>query len=379
MKRYDPLLTLRALACLMVFVGHAFAVIFTPETLPSSINYGAWLLTPSPWVGVWVFFVLSGYLMGKGYFRERYTFTKEGVKAYFINRLLKIAPLYLVTVFICSALITPEIFQTKNLWMLWNILLFNYDGSLPINPNGSLWTVSTEVHFYLIVPILFSVFSSVDRKRALIFISIALVAALAYRGITVMTWGREVWYTLIYTPTFANMDLFLTGFLLNPLIRSYKTTIKNGIAIGFGLFFLFYALQAYIFGQAFVLHHQEAMILLKGFGPTVTAISIAGVIAMFELGDRHGEYRLGRKTEILGLMTYAIYVWHAPILTAIRNVAGPSSDLWSTAALSIIGIVVVLVVSTLSYYIIEVPFERRKITKKLGGPELTVGVSIASR
>jgi peptidoglycan/LPS O-acetylase OafA/YrhL len=108
------------------------------------------------------------------------------------------------------------------------------------------------------------------------------------------------------------------------------------------------------------------MILLKGLGPTVTAISIAGVISMFELGDLNGEYRLGRKTEILGLMTYAIYVWHAPILTTIRDMTGPTRDMWVASALSIIALVIVLIVSTLSYYIIEVPFERRKITKTLG-------------
>ena len=361
MKQYDPLLTLRAIACLMVFVGHGFAAIFISDTLSSSIKYGGWLLTPSPWVGVWIFFVLSGYLMGKGFFMGRYAITKKGVGSYFINRLLKIVPLYWAVVFICSALITPEIFHSNNLWMLWNILLFNFDGTLPINPNGSLWTVSTEVHFYLIVPLLFSVFSTVDRKRAFIFISIALAAALAYRGIAVMIWGREIWYTLIYTPTFANMDLFLTGFLLNPLILSYKTKVKNGITIGFGLIALFYIFQAYVFAQAFVLGHHDVMILLKGFGPTITAIFTAAAIVMFELGQRQGEYRLGRKTEIIGLLTYAIYVWHAPILLAIKDEAVSVRDMWAASALLAEGIFVVMVVSTISYYLIEVPFERRKI------------------
>jgi len=354
----------------MVFVGHAFAVVFISETLPAAINHGAWLLTPSPWVGVWVFFVLSGYLMGKGFYLGRYSFTKKGAGAYFINRALKIVPLYWTAVLVCYALINPEIFQISNLWMLWNILFFNYDGTLPINPDGALWTVSTEVHFYLMVPFLFGIFSTIDRKRAFIFIGAALVASLAYRGIARMIWGPDAWVTLIFTPTLSNMDLFLTGFFLNPIIQSYKTTkttIKNGIAIGFGILAIFYVIQSYVFAQGVVLHHFPVAVALKGLGPTITAIFIALVIAMFELGDRRGEYKLGRKTQIFGLLTYAIYVWHAPILTAIKDAVGPIHDIWSASAFTFVAFSITLIVGAVSYYLIEVPFERFKTTNRLEG------------
>jgi hypothetical protein len=62
-RLFEPLMGLRAMACLMVLMGHFFRVVFpfSHEGVPKA----AMLLLSPPWAGVWLFFALSGYLMGK--------------------------------------------------------------------------------------------------------------------------------------------------------------------------------------------------------------------------------------------------------------------------------------------------------------------------
>jgi hypothetical protein len=68
---FDPLMGLRAMACLIVLMGHFFFIFF-PFTSSEASTLSQMSLVGSPWAGVWLFFALSGYLMGKGFVRGRY-------------------------------------------------------------------------------------------------------------------------------------------------------------------------------------------------------------------------------------------------------------------------------------------------------------------
>ena len=151
----------------MVLLGHGSMISFLPSDIAARISSGSkfWLLAPSPWAGVWVFFVLSGYLMGKGFFSGRYPFSRDGLLTFYRNRLLRILPLYWFAVLAISLLMKPEIFAPKNIWMLAAILLFDYSGAFAINPIGALWSVSTEVQFYILVPFLFVLYASLIERR----------------------------------------------------------------------------------------------------------------------------------------------------------------------------------------------------------------------
>jgi hypothetical protein len=153
---FDPLMGLRAMACLIVMVGHFFLVTFSlyPNDPNRSLRMLKMLLLCPPWAGVWVFFTLSGYLMGKGFARGRYALNAAGARSFLRNRLLRIAPVYYVGVFLVSVYLCPEIFRWRNWWMLIEMGLFDYRGDLPLNPIRALWSVSTEMQFYMLVPLL---------------------------------------------------------------------------------------------------------------------------------------------------------------------------------------------------------------------------------
>lgn len=78
-NRLDALLALRAFACLMVVMTHCNP----PRNAIFYKGYDLSWLTFSPGgVGVWIFFSLSGYLMGKAFYTERYTADVPGLSIF---------------------------------------------------------------------------------------------------------------------------------------------------------------------------------------------------------------------------------------------------------------------------------------------------------
>lgn len=123
----------------------------------ASCNYGGGYSR----IAVEIFFILSGFWVSKS------ILLSSSLKKYFIKRVKKIFPLYLLTVFFFSAVIFfftdlsfSQYFLSKEFfkYIIFNSLTANFlCPSLPDafngNPvNGSLWTIKVEIGFYIILP-----------------------------------------------------------------------------------------------------------------------------------------------------------------------------------------------------------------------------------
>jgi peptidoglycan/LPS O-acetylase OafA/YrhL len=119
----------------------------------------------------------------------------------------------------------------------------------------------------------------------------------------------------IYKPLLSNFDLFLIGFLINPLvIRANK--IKNGIFYGLGLMVVLYIINSFIGSKSMVLNIESLQFFLLIIMPSFVGILTAIIIILFELSEKIESQKINfilRKTEIFGTLTYAIYVCHEPI------------------------------------------------------------------
>jgi peptidoglycan/LPS O-acetylase OafA/YrhL len=167
-KGPDPLLTLRAFACLLVLLGHYFAVVYPVGDLVATLDDHPWygMLTSCPWAGVWVFYCLSGYLMGKGFFQGRYSLSAYGLRRFYTNRLLRIYPVYVTAIVIVGLLQTPAIFVLKEkLWCFFRALIFSGAGGEVFIPIGALNTVNCEFQFYLAAPFLAAGIMFVGKRR----------------------------------------------------------------------------------------------------------------------------------------------------------------------------------------------------------------------
>lgn len=147
---------LRIIAALLVIVGHSFVLTGRTDT---GFRVGA---LPLEYIGVSIFFVISGYLIAGSWERSR------SVGQYVSSRALRIAPLLwavvLVSAFIMGPLATTlapgDYFASSEFWRyLVNLVLLPADGlpgvfgdvPYPGVINGSVWTLRAEVICYALV------------------------------------------------------------------------------------------------------------------------------------------------------------------------------------------------------------------------------------
>ncbi len=153
-KRNLQLAVLRGIAVLLVFGRHL--ELPKPEGLVGTFA-GAWLRIG--WLGVDLFFVLSGFLIGGLLVTELHKHGRIDVARFLSRRGLKIYPAYFV--FIAYLMFMPAakgLLRGESVWavpvewsLYWPNFLFlqNYVGN---NPTGHTWTLAVEEHFYLMLP-----------------------------------------------------------------------------------------------------------------------------------------------------------------------------------------------------------------------------------
>jgi len=329
----DPLLTFRFAACLMVLFGHYFGVVFLiPGSAIMDIHPALRFLMASPWAGVWLFFALSGYLMGKGFFSGRYALNNEGISRFVANRFFRIFPIYLSAVLLVGLLVTPAIFRPENLWMLVQTLTLDFDGALPINVIGALWSVSTEFQFYLLAPFLALLINALDGRAgrfrlgywsigAVILLGILLNCYIAHKLSMAGTLKTGGFYKSVYAPLGGNLYLFVSGMLLAKLIQRDKPA-RQTRNLPLGMLLLAALCCALSIGASFTFYaeyHAGAYLL---FGPVFALLGALVVIFLFETSKLAGApLLLVRWTQFGGTLTYCLYVLHPPIMVAVRDLA----------------------------------------------------------
>ena len=380
---FDPLLGLRAMACLMVMFGHYFLVVFPATPTPGTGLVTRGLLGlfehSSPWGGVWVFFTLSGYLMGKGFAKGRYALDGAGIRSFYRNRLLRIAPLYFAAVLLFGTLLQPEVFLPRNWWQLAQIIVFDYRGDVSFGVVGALWSVCTEVQFYLLAPFFFAGLLALHRRwprgfwvgAAALYPAFTLVrlwgAALppfpqtaSYAGLQAVAYGHFFYPTLI-----PNLDVFLVGMCLNllPRFRAPKSLLRSGpglLAIGL----LTYIVSAELAGQISLRHFTIQR--FWALGPLFSSGGAAIFIALAEQTPRITVHRkpVGvwlRGLEWTGTLAYALYVFHSRVFISLRALL-PSSIITVATQMRfvVLSFGLTYALAVFFYQMVEKPFERQK-------------------
>lgn len=387
----DPLLALRGFACLAIVVLHC-----NPPR--SSLMYKGydltWIIFPSGGVAVWIFFCLSGYLMGKAFYAERYPIDVSGVLNFWRNRILRIFPLYYFSSLILALFVYPEIFKIENWGYLVRILTFTYNHSLPVGVNGVLWSLATEVQFYVCVPFIYT------YLKAHLFNRRQIVLALGYIIFFVFILRLVSWITFYpqfrtngsdlvkywYAPLIMNLDIFLCGFLVNPWLKCKKHTldeqaiITSNQSIFTSLSTKNIAVLLFIVLYLFTCHYQYHIKILTSTSffilQPLTALITCFFIMSFE-SDVYQEFKKNEKLsfasilknplrilEICGNLSYGVYIWHESIIEKIAPIF--TSDIPIEAFY--VRLTATLILSTLlaavTYYLVELPARRWKIYRQ---------------
>ncbi|MEL7243687.1 MAG: acyltransferase [Cyanobacteria bacterium J06573_2] len=408
-NRLDALHALRGFACLMVVVIHCApprkSIIYDDVDL-------SWLLFSHGAIAVWIFFILSGYLMGKVFYTKRYTIDIAGVTKFWRNRALRIFPLYYFAVLILSIFVYPEILKFLNWGYLLRICTFTYHPYISFDVvkfNDVFWSLSTEVQFYLIIPFVYSLIQNRlnlnNQKKVFIVGLLVIILSLIFRSLLWISFHQEITqdmgyaFKYWYTPLITNLDLFICGFLINPLIQNCKlsTTLRKSIHYSNSRFNLFLILEKsilikisavtlmillYLF-TAHHLYHQELWNLPNRSGgwrtlttililQPLTAITTCFFIFAFEK-DVYHEFTKNEKLsfstilknpyrilEIIGNLSYGIYIWHMPIITRTYEIFNAEIPIEAFYIRLTATLILSALLSTVTYYLVEIPFVKWK-------------------
>lgn len=222
----NPINVLRVIACFMVLFLHAYistsAAGFSLYDYEHTLPWIFLLKTPA-WAGVWIFFILSAYLAGRGFFTGRYAYSARGFGKYYLKKVVRIIlPVYAFILLVCT--FVYPLFLKENPIAIHRLFLFQYMGAPGVDGIGALWYMSTVMPVYLLAPfvclVLDQTLGRLCRKSPIVGKSVTaalllILAAIGYMNRVNLLKNGFDWYNDVYVSVPANLDLFLGGFLLN--------------------------------------------------------------------------------------------------------------------------------------------------------------------
>lgn len=329
---FDRLNLLRICAFFMIFLLHA--KIFIPCIWYENVDW-AWILYTPAWAGVWIFFVLSGYGIGAGFYLSKYKLTGKGVLKYYYKRLLKILPLYWLYLGINLLFITPEYLLPgrDSTSKIVKLLIFNYREEFDSIYFGLAWYLSTLIKLYFIAPIIFFVLRYFLEKMNYFWIVYILLLIVGMGGRIAMGYhisltGIGDWSYNIYKPWYFNLDLFFCGFILNELRFNTKITNKKSIPFLPWIFLLCLVLiNCKIYFNASYLG-GDAMNIYCYIFPTIYLLLISFFIVNYDICRKNDISSLSKKSikenkariiDAFSKILMPLYLFHSTILLCVQK------------------------------------------------------------
>lgn len=227
--RYRGLDGLRAIAVTLVVVYH----LFPPAPLPGGF------------VGVDVFFVISGFLITSLLLREHDTTGRVGLRAFWQRRARRLLPALVLVVAVCSTLawliggdvlvhLGAQVFGAATFSYNWVSIAggSGYFAAAAPELFRNFWSLAVEEQFYVLWPLLFPLFLLLPRAWARVGVALALAAASALWMGAAVTRGDDLTRAYFGTDTHAFGILLGVGlaFLIAPMLARPPATAGMGAA-----------------------------------------------------------------------------------------------------------------------------------------------------
>ncbi|ROP36444.1 acyltransferase family protein [Saccharothrix texasensis] len=302
--------SLRAVAVLAVVLNHLW---------PTALTGG--------YVGVDVFFVISGFLISSHLDREITATGRVRLGRFYARRVRRLLPAALLVLGVSVAaayFLLPyprweatatEAFAGALYWENWLLAAKSVDYSAvnaTAGPVRHYWSLSVEEQFYLVWPVLLVALFKIRRRRAqVVGIAAVGVASLAF--------------SVHYTQVEPNQAYFVTQgrvweFALGALVALTGVRVSKRLggiasAVGFAL----------ILGSAFLYDHATPFPGYLALAPT---IGTALVIAAGQRPGRqwHTAITASSPVQFLGGISYSLYLWHWPLVVVAPFVLAGAVD-----------------------------------------------------
>ena len=340
---------IRAIAVIMVLAYHLKLALFK-----------------SGFLGVTVFFVLSGYLITGILISEVEEEGTIDLKNFWLRRIRRLVPAVMsmaVVIIFVSAVVNRVIFTKgckdflasvlgfNNWWQIFNKVSY-FEAAGVTSPFTHCWSLAIETQFYLIYPlILLGIYKLAKSrgegraKRGLLFAGVTLLLALISVIVMIVLFDPQQDASRVYYGTDTRAFSLLFGALL-AILWDYRMVPRRlsasvNMVLGSVSFAVLLVMTIAINGSSNFWYRGGQFV-----GTILTVLVIYTV--------------LGRKTWLsrflsnpvlkwIGDRSYSIYLWHYPIILLISK--GIKASWWIT----LIEIVLSVVLAELSYRFIETP------------------------
>ncbi len=344
---------LRAVAVLLVFGNHMPPL---GPSYPAVLRAVSEALIRGGWVGVDLFFVLSGFLVSGLLFREYQKHREIHVGRFLVRRGLKIYPgFYVFLAIIVIVLLGTHQHIWKKALLCETLFVQNYGPHMC----NHTWSLAVEEHFYIGISLVMAALAVrgrglADPFRALpgVFIAVAAVAlGLRYYTAATSAYGFESHLAR----THLRVDSLFFGVLIAYVFHFRRRALEQLIR---GRELILRTLGVSLLVPAFLLERQSSPFTYT-LGPTCFFIG-SGFILLSLVFRELPVNLITRAFAFMGAHSYSIYLWHVPVLSwlvqgvFVRKFGLDSYSMMAVGLFAILSIVVGIAMAKL----VEIPVLR---------------------
>ena len=300
---------LRGIAVLLVFLFHVG------------------ILVSGGFIGVDVFFVISGFVITKLLFREVNSGQPKIIRRFFLGRFYRLFPAsavvvlftLLVSIFALSPLdgIQPVTSVSRyTSFFMGNIGLLQSGGGyfFSANPLEHLWSLGVEAQFYIAFPIIFLLVNKFSRRwkhKDLVFVSVTVV--MIFGSLLFASFGARIFsqvlnisardFSFYMMPSRAWEFLLgtLVGVIPNNRLKNKSTVKLFALLIGIGV----------LAGSAVLFENQNSF---PSFLSLMPALGTSVVICFFNQSVIVVKILKSKLLVFIGNISYSWYLWHWPFV-----------------------------------------------------------------
>ena len=337
----------RGIAVLLVIATHTMIVFWYSHFYD---------VVPGGFLGVDLFFVLSGFLITSLLLGEQARTDRVSMPGFYRRRALRLLPalVALVVLHAIYTIVTGLPFgieaRTITVVMLYVSNWYAATGHRLALGLNHLWSLSIEEQFYLLWPLVIAVLLTVRRSSRVVVGS--LIAAI----VAVAVWRAYLWHPgaslLKVSPEYVRTDTRADALLMGALAAHLWVRgriPRRGLATAA-------LIAAVFFGYCVVRIPGERGFYYKG-GFTLIALA-AAIVLVATVENRWIGTRVcaWRPLRAVGIVSYGLYLWHLPVFFGVRRYTTG----WPVGLQIALALTLTVAFTLASWRFIETPFLRRK-------------------
>ncbi len=287
MTPFYSIQSLRALAALAVVLFHI------------SMVCGGWWY--KGWMGVDIFFVISGFIMGT-------VGTHDRPKVFLLKRAIRLVPLYwAMTLGMCVLSLVPGLFAQ---FSFTGVTLFKSLFFIPhFNPEGKIWPLLVagwSLNYEMLFYVLFAV--GLYYKRPIVIAS-GLLGALMLMG---------PWVPYEHPIEWAWTDPMLTEFVAGLWLSQARMVRGRGLGLGLIVcsVVLYSITMGHVVSWGWMLGTQDDSKVRVLYAGLPGLLLVSGAVAL----ERAGQWRRMVFAEAIGDASYSLYLLHGLVIAAIHKI-----------------------------------------------------------